>query len=94
MIEIFKISLIAFMFYALGRKGMIFEFYQRWISHFPDKFSYPLGKCVMCFSGQCGFWFYIVKYFHSYNLIEHLFFVSAVIFLSVIYNYVFAFIND
>lgn len=94
MIEIFKISLIAFMFYALGRKGMIFEFYQRWISKLPDKFNYPLGKCVICLTGQVMFWFYLIKYFHTYNLIDHLFFASAGMFLSVIYNLIYSYLND
>ena len=94
MIEIFKMSLIVFMFYALGRQGMIFEFWQRRISHLPDKISYPLGKCVICLTGQVMFWFYLIKYFHCYNLVDHLFFASAGMFLSVVYNFIYSYLND
>jgi len=80
---IFKISLIAFMFTALGEKGMIFEFYQSWISKLPDWISWPLGKCYKCFTGQVMFWYFLFT--HPFDFWELAFFVSGGIFLSVIY---------
>jgi hypothetical protein len=89
MIEILQISLIAFMLIALGKEGMIFNFYQRMICQLPDWLCKPLGGCYLCFTGQVMFWFYLFKYFEDYNLIDHLFFVSAGIFASAIYNKIF-----
>lgn len=84
MIEILKISLIAYMFTALGAEGMIFAPYQKFINKFPDWLCKPLGGCFLCFTGQVCFWFFLIT--HSYNLIEHLFFVSAGIFCALIYH--------
>ena len=87
MIEIFKISLIAFMFCALGQeKGDIFHWYQRLLRRLPEFLSKPLGGCWICFSGQCALWYYLIFHFKTYNFIEHLFFISATIFCSMIYN--------
>jgi hypothetical protein len=87
--EIFKISLIAFMFTALGEEGMIFHWYQKIICDLPKWLCKPLGSCYLCFTGQVCFWYYLITYFNSYNLIDHLFFVSAGIFLSAIYNLIY-----
>jgi len=92
--DLLKISLIAFMFYALGEPGMIFGWYQRLISNLPEVVWKPLGGCVRCWSGQVCFWFYLIKYFHSYNLIDHLFFASAGIFLATIYNYIYEHVKE
>ncbi len=90
MIEILQISLIAFMFCALGHgEGMIFHWYQRLIKRLPKWIGWPLGGCYLCFTGQVMLWFYLLKYFEDYNLIEHLFFISAGIFASAIYYKVF-----
>jgi hypothetical protein len=94
MIEIFKISLVAYMFTALGEPGMIFEFYQKQIGKLPEWLSWPLGECFICFTGQVCFWFYLLKYYEDYNLFEHCFFVSAGIFCSVIYNKLYNWLND
>jgi hypothetical protein len=81
-----KVSLIAYVFCALGSPGMIFAWYQRLIYRLPEYLSNPLGSCHKCFTGQVCFWYYLITYFHSYNLIDHLFFVSLGIFLSLLYD--------
>ena len=86
MIELLKISIIAFMFVALGDKGMIFRRYRKAIRKLPQWLYFPLGGCYLCFTGQACFWYYIVVYFKDYNLIDHLFFVSGGIFLSSVYH--------
>ena len=87
--EIVKISVICFVFVALGEPGMIFSFYQRQINRLPQWLNKPLGGCGICFTGQVAFWYFIFT--HKYNLIDHLFFTSAAILttmiLSKIWNY-------
>jgi hypothetical protein len=84
MIEILKISLIAFMFCALGSEGMIFEWYQNIICKLPEWLCKPLGGCYKCFTGQVCLWYFIFT--KPFNIIELLFFVSAGIFTAMIYH--------
>lgn len=86
MIDVFKISLIAFVFVKLGEPDEIFAFYQRLISRLPDFIYKPLGGCLKCFTGQVCFWYFLIENINNYNLLNHLFFTSAGIFLSIIYN--------
>ena len=81
-----KIVLISVTFVNLGEPGMIFAWYQKLINPLPNYLFNPLGGCVKCFTGQVSFWFYLIKYFNSYNFIDHLFFVSLSIILSLIIN--------
>lgn len=96
MIDILKISLIAYMFCALGQKGMIFEWYQNLICQLPEWLCKPTGGCFKCFTGQVMFWTYLINHFAlgNYDFYDHLFFVSAGIFASVVYNKVYLFLND
>jgi hypothetical protein len=80
---------IVFTFYSLGESGMIFNFYFRTIECLPSWLYKPLGGCVRCMSGQVALWFFLIKYFHSYNIVDHLFFCSAVILLTTLINYVY-----
>jgi hypothetical protein len=89
MFEIFKISLIAFIFTELTHEGMIFHFYKKLLLKLPEKIAFPLGLCYMCFTGQVCLWYYIIFHFKEYNFIEHLFFISAGIMLSVIYKIIY-----
>lgn len=82
----FKISLIAFMFTALGEPDMIFAPYQRLINHLPLWLNKPLGGCSYCFCGQVSLWYFIFT--QPFNLLELLFFVSLSIFLTSIYTYI------
>ena len=89
MFEIFKISLIAFIFTELTENKMLFHFYKRWLLKLPEWIAFPLGLCYMCFVGQVCLWHYLIFHFKEYNFIEHLFFISAGIMLSVIYKIIF-----
>lgn len=97
MIEILKISLIAYMFCALGSKGMIFSPYRRLIDRLPDWLSWPLGKCFKCFTGQAMFWYYIfTKAWDGANtdFIELVFFISAGIIASMIWDKLYRFLDE
>lgn len=94
MIDILKISLISFIFCALGQKGMIFEWYQDLINRLPEWLCRPLGGCSICFSGQFGLWYYLFYRFETYNFIEHLFFISATIFCSMIYRKIWLYLRN
>ena len=87
-ILLFKLTIIAYVFCALGDDGMIFGWYQKLLLKVPDWLAFPLGACFKCFTGQVTAWGYLIVYFKDYNLLDHLFFVSAGIFLSVIYNFI------
>lgn len=92
MIDIFKISLISFMFCALGRdEGTIFYWYQKLIKRLPIWINFPLGGCYKCFTGQVCFWYFIIR--KPFNIIELLFFVSAGIMASMIYNKLYCWLN-
>ncbi len=88
-LTVIKISLIASMFSFLGEPDMIFAPYRKLIMKLPDWLNKPLGSCHLCFTGQACFWYYIIVNISNYNLIDHLFFVSAGIFLSSIYAIIF-----
>jgi hypothetical protein len=85
LIDILKIGIIAYVFVILTSPGMIFYFYYRLIDRLPyDWLFKPLGGCNMCFAGQLALWFYLIKYFHSYNLFEHIFFICGAILIVMI----------
>jgi hypothetical protein len=83
--ELIKISIIASIFSFLGDPEQIFAFYRRQIMKLPDWLNKPLGSCNLCLTGQACLWYYLIAHFSNYNLIDHLFFTSAGIFLSSIY---------
>jgi hypothetical protein len=86
MIEVLKISFIAFMFSSLTEKGMIFEIYGNLISWLPNWLCKPLGGCAMCFSGQVCLWYFIFT--KSFDFIDLAFFVSVGIFSSLVFSVV------
>jgi hypothetical protein len=92
--DLIKISLIVSVFSFLGEPEQIFAFYRRWIMKLPSWLNKPLGSCNLCMTGQACLWFYLIKYFSSYNLIDHLFFISAGILLSSIYSSIYYYDTD
>jgi len=86
MFDIIKISLITSVFSFLGEPDMIFSWYRKQIMKLPDWLNKPLGSCHLCITGQAMFWYYLITRFTDYNLIDHLFFTTAGIFLSAIYS--------
>ena len=91
MIEILKISLIAYMFCALGEEGKLFHFYQRVICKLPKYLCKPLGGCFMCFTGQVCLWYFVIT--KPLKIIELLFFCSAGILISMIWNRLYQFLK-
>jgi hypothetical protein len=67
---------------VLMQYGNILFFYTLFLEKLPEYIAKPLGQCEKCFAGQLAFWYYIAKYFHKYNAINHIFFVSFSIFLT------------
>ena len=92
MIEILKISLIAFMFCALGRdEDDIFYWYREMIKKLPVFLYKPLGGCYGCFTGQVCLWYFIFS--KPFNIIELLFFISAGIMSAMIYNKIYCWVK-
>jgi hypothetical protein len=96
MTEILKISLIAYMFVAMGQNGLIFTPYQKLIGKLPDWLSWPLGKCFKCFAGQLCFWVYLINRIalHKYDLFEHLVYVSAGIMASMVWDKLYHWLDE
>jgi hypothetical protein len=86
--DLIKIVIITFVFFILNEPGMIFDWYQKLIIHLPEWLWKPLGGCIRCLTGQVLFWFYLIKYFHCYNFINHIFFVSlGILIVTFLYNF-------
>jgi len=94
MLEILKISLIAFMFVALGQEEkMIFHWYQKMIAPLPEWIRFPLGGCYKCFVGQICFWYYLIWHLNTYKIFDHLFFISAGIMIAMAYNKIYCYLK-
>lgn len=77
--DIIAVSVVAYVFVSLTSPGMILHFWYKLIDRLPDVLYKPLGGCTICLAGQCSAWFYLIKYFHSYNIFEHILFICATI---------------
>ena len=78
--EILQVAVIAYVFILLTEDKMIFGWYGRLIEKITyDWLYYPLGGCTKCFAGQCAAWYYLIAHFHTYNLFDHIWFISATI---------------
>ena len=79
-------------FAILMQPGMILGFYGdlvvKWYNEWPRKWAWiakPLGYCGTCFSGQFGFWWFVVWYeFSLFGLIA--FTLQAIFFFVLITN--------
>ena len=65
---------------------MIFGWYYDLIDKLPEWLAKPLGKCEYCLAGQLSMWYYLVKYFNNYDLVQHILFVSLSIFIVELIN--------
>jgi len=83
--EIFKISLICYVFWYLQKPDMVFHWYRNLIDKLPWYLSYPLGKCYTCLTGQVLLWYYVIEV-RPFKVIDMLFFPAAGIFLSYCYD--------
>lgn len=88
-IEIIKITFIAYVFFILGETGRIFNFYQKFIERLPWWLRNPLGGCHICLVGQTLFWSYLILHIKEYDLIDHLFYPSFGILLAITLNYLY-----
>lgn len=80
LIDIIKIGIFVYVFTELMDDGMILNWYAKLIDRIKYDWIYkPLGGCNKCMAGQVALYFYLIKYFHSYDFFEHVFFISATI---------------
>jgi len=91
-IEILKISLICYIFYALGEEGKIFHWYRKLVCRLPEWLCRPLGGCYICLTGQVCLWYGIFT--KPFDIVELLFFCSAGIFASMVWNYIYEIIES
>jgi hypothetical protein len=92
MIEILKISLMAFILVTIIQSKQSFlTFYHKVIKKLPWYLYKPLGGCYRCFVGQVCLWYYIVE--KPFNILDLGFFVSAGIAVSIIYNRIYCLIK-
>lgn len=76
-----KLTLIVYVFTALGEPGMIFGWYQKLISRLPDYLCFPLGGCHKCLTGQVLFWYHLIS---GTYFIDLFFYTSLGIFTSIL----------
>jgi hypothetical protein len=97
MIEILKISLIAFVVAALiQRKQSMLSWYGKLIKKLPWYLYFPLGGCYLCFVGEFCLWYYIVtkKFVFELDYFTELgFFILAGIFISMVYHKIYCWLN-
>ena len=84
--EIIKISLIAYVVYALREPHEFFHWYHKVICRLPWYLCRPLGGCYICFAGQTCFWYYVITHWGNINLIDLGFYPAAGITLSLIFH--------
>ena len=89
--SILKISLICYMFCALGAEGKIFHWYRMLIDRLPEWLCRPLGACYMCFTGQVMLWYFLFT--KPFDLIELGFTISFGIIMSMIYNKIYCWLK-
>jgi len=70
----------------LSDPEMIFGWWFKLIEPLPDWIGKPLGKCEYCLAGQLALWYYIVKFFYTYDFFEHILMVSLSIFTVELIN--------
>lgn len=69
--------------FILTKEGMILAWTWKILGWFPNWVQELFG-CEYCVAGQAALWYYIYKY--EYNLIEHILFITATIFVVEIIN--------
>jgi len=93
MTEILKISFIAFMVSAILQQDQsLLSWYHKAIARLPWYLCKPLGGCYKYFVGQVCLWYFIFT--KPFNLIELAFFVTAGIAASMVYHFVYCFLNE
>ena len=83
------VGIVAWVFvFILIDTGMIFEKWWVVLNKLPQWLSKPLGSCEYCFAGQLALWVYLIQRLivGSYNVFEHIAFISIAIFTTKIIN--------
>jgi hypothetical protein len=96
MIEILKISLIGFMFSSMTQEEhTLLSWYGKLIEPLPWYLNKPLGGCYKCCTGQLCFWVFLINRIAmgEYDFFEHLFYVSAGIMISMVYNKIYCYLK-
>lgn len=85
--EMILIAIFAFVFCnILTDPDMIFGWYYNLIQKLPKWLSKPLGACEYCFVGQLSLWYYTIKYFWYFDILELLSCVVGAIFIVRLIN--------
>ena len=91
MIDILKISLIAFMFSALTQdEHTLLSWYGKLLNKLPWYLCKPLGGCYRCFVGQVCLWYLVIK---GETILEIMFLTSFGIMISMVYNKAYCFLK-
>lgn len=62
-------------------------FWRRLIEKIPTEYiRNPLVECEYCVAGQLSLWYYIIKYWENYSVVENIFFVTTTIFIVELIN--------
>jgi len=92
MIEILKISLIAFMISALIQdEHTCLSWYRKLIERLPWWLCKPLGGCYRCFTGQICLWYFVFT--KPFRLFELGFFIAAGIMTAMVYNKIYCYLK-
>ena len=71
--------------HLLLKEGMVLSWFNNVLDRLPEWLSEPLGGCEYCVAGQMALWYYLYK-MESYNLVEHILFITLTIFIVEIIN--------
>ena len=92
--EAIQVAIVAHVFFQyLFAPGHILGFWGAFVDRLASEgkewLAKPLGHCGICFSGQVGFWWYLIAYRDEWILGDHLIFFTQVIFwFAIIKHYV------
>lgn len=64
----------------LTEPDMIFNKLYLLLKKLPVWFFKPIIGCSYCVAGQAALWVYLIRNFHSYDIISHVFFIVMAIF--------------
>ena len=91
--EVIYIALFSVVFsLILTEPGMLFDWYRNLLGRYDEKYHFltaPLGYCQLCFAGQVSLWWYLYENWSTYYLPEHIIFISASIFATHIFTFIY-----
>ena len=79
---IILLSITAIVVNILLEPDMLLYWYGNLLDRLPTWLSFPLGRCEKCLSGQLALWGFILL--EPYNLVNHIFTITATIFITYI----------